>query len=134
MTNKKKDSLFSRIKSKFINSDDEDDFETIDDELDSSELEDYEARYHGDDLDDGLEAIDDDLSEEEREAILRKELGDDYTPVFNEELMASAEEIQHDEDRTDPSFVLDEDIQETEADQVEEDLHFPEAPTVEEQI
>lgn len=149
MTNKKKDSLFSRIKGKLFSSDDDEDFEIVEDEIDPSELDDYESRYHTEEGEEGFEAYDDDLSDEEREAILRQELGEDYTPVINEELIAGSETIPQpesipqpetipgmessleqevDEDATDPSFVLSEDVQETEADQVDENLQFPEMP------
>lgn len=124
MTNKKKDSLFSKLKGKLFSSSEDDDFEIVEDEIDSSELEDYEARYHTDD-DEDFEAFEDDLSDEEREAILREDLGEDYSPVINEDLIASSEEIAEEDDKTDPGFVMSQEITEDEADIVEEDLSFP---------
>ncbi len=53
MTNKKKESLFSRLKSKLFNKKEEGDFELIDDEEEDYDAvsDDYEERYHGDEED-----------------------------------------------------------------------------------
>jgi len=80
MTNKKKDSIFSRIKNKLFSSKEEDEFELIEEEIYEDETDEYEARYHDED-----------------------------------EL----------EDRTDPNFVMAQEVEESEADQVEENLSFP---------
>lgn len=125
---KKKDSLFSKLKSKLFSSSDDDDFEIVEDEIDPSDIDGYEEQYHAIDEADDFEAYEDDLSDEEREAILRQELGDDYSPVINDDLIAHGDEIQDEEDRTDPGFIMtqEQDPIQDEADIVEENLSFPE--------